>query len=269
MHNHIYRCKTAFFLMLLSIAASCNVLEDRNECPCRLLFKAIDLPEGQHEPVIYLYEDDIMKERIEVPAGQLADGYVHETARKRDIVIYVWCDTTGYVFPSFSLNDTVIDGGYGNAFPALFRFSTSIDTRSEEQTVMIDFNKRFATLNVRILEVKDIESISIKGDYNGYRMDGSPVKSDFQVNAEIRHIDGYACFAERLPEQRNDRLILCIEYSDGTGSDIPLGKILESKGYNWDADDLMDISLTIEGAAVDIAIRKTDWAIGYNDNLTV
>lgn len=71
--NCIYHKGTILAVILLSVTAiSCGILEDRDECPCVITFKAIDLPSYECKPVIYIYDSGQMKERIEVPAGMFA-----------------------------------------------------------------------------------------------------------------------------------------------------------------------------------------------------
>lgn len=270
MHKRIYHYRVILLLMSFVIIASCNILEDRDECPCRLLLQAVDLPEGQYEPVVYIYEGGVMKERIEVPAGLLKEGYVHEIARDRDVVIYVWCDSTGRLdFPVFDLNGTTVSGEYGEALPALFRDEVSIDTHAESMTVEIDFNKRFANLDIQILETEKIHGVSISGNNNGYTIGGEPLMDEFFHEPDIARQNGYVRLSSRIPRQTDDGLVINIKYEDGAESRILLGKILENKGYNWDADDLIDISIRIEGGTTGITLKSAEWNTGYDKDLTI
>lgn len=262
MHNHISRA-IAVAAILGIFLSSCNILEDRNECPCRLLFKAVDLPDGQHVPIIYIYDGNTMKERIEVPAGQLSEGYVHDIDRKKNVEIYVWCDTTGYVFPAFAIDGPEILGENGEDFPALYKFGTFMDTRVEEAEVTIDFNKRFATLNASILnEENDIGGLYLEGYSNGYKINGEPVSGKFYCRPDFTYRDKYVSFSTRLPQQTDDGLMIGIYDMDGDSYKIPLGKILASKGYNWEAKDLMDIELTINGNLIEIRLGNAEWVTG-------
>ena len=172
-------------------------------------------------------------------------------------------------FPVFDLNGTTVSGEYGEALPALFRDEVSIDTHAESMTVEIDFNKRFANLDIQILETEKIHGVSISGNNNGYTIGGEPLMDEFFHEPDIARQNGYVRLSSRIPRQTDDGLVINIKYEDGADSRILLGKILENKGYNWDADDLIDISIRIEGGTTGITLKSAEWNTGYDKDLTI
>ena len=92
---------------------------------------------------------------------------------------------------------------------------------------------------------------------------------EFFHEPDIARQNGYVRLSSRIPRQTDDGLVINIKYEDGADSRILLGKILENKGYNWDADDLIDISIRIEGGTTGITLKSAEWNTGYDKDLTI
>lgn len=268
--NCIYHKGTILAVILLSVMAiSCGILEDRDECPCVITFKAIDLPSYECKPVIYIYDSGQMKERIEVPAGMLSEGYIHNLERRRYIDLYIWCDTTGISFPAFTFDMPSVSADKGKELPALFFSRYHLDTREESVTVNIDFHKRFAKLQAKVFADKEVRSVKITGNNAGYYIDGQISGNSLEIDDISNNLeDGYVSFSARIPQQTDDGLEIILEYEDGNET-IRLGQLLDSKGYNWEAEDLMDIDLIIEGRNVTISLKAEDWKDGASEEITI
>lgn len=268
--NCIYHKGAILAVILLPVTVfSCGILEDRDECPCIITFKAIDLPSYECKPVIYIYDSGQMKELVEVPAGMLSEGYIHNLERRRYIDIYIWCDTTGISFPAFTFDMPSISADKGEELPALFRSRHHLDTREERITVNIDFSKRFAKLDAKVFSDKAVRSIKITGSNAGYYIDGRTLGNDLEIE-DISHNteNGYVSFSTRIPQQTDNGLEIILEYEDSC-ENIRLGELLDAKGYNWEAEDLMDIDLVIEGRNVTISLRAEDWKDDTSEEITI
>jgi hypothetical protein len=63
----------------------------------------------------------------------------------------------------------------------------------------------------------------------------------------------------RIPRQADDSLTITITPEDAPTVRFPLGEYIRQLGYNWKAEELQDIFLSIDLARGLVDLRVADW----------
>lgn len=239
--------------MLLCL--SCRVLEDRAPCPCM-----VDL----------------------VYAGKAAEDVLlvfwHEDRFISSDVLDWWaCDEVYRTKLSKGKNGfCAIKGGrslvhdspfvsipYGRDMDSLYACSALLDCRGEYVVDTVCLHKQFASLEVRFRNMDSLGedySLELSSKVAGlYVPDLRPMHGDFLCSLKFCAESGaYRC---RLPRQNGDSLELhLLKSGDGGLVDtIDLGGIIRGSGYDWQAEDLKDISLELDFARVEPETRIEIW----------
>jgi hypothetical protein len=63
----------------------------------------------------------------------------------------------------------------------------------------------------------------------------------------------------RIPRQADDSLTVNIQPEDAPSACFPLGEYIRQLGYNWKAEELQDIFLSIDLVRGLVDLRVADW----------
>ena len=66
----------------------------------------------------------------------------------------------------------------------------------------------------------------------------------------------------RIPRQADDSLIITIHSEESPAARFPLGEYINRLGYNWKADELQDIYVSIDLARGLVDLQIADWEEG-------
>ena len=254
-----------FFLLL---ATSCSVLEDREDCPCRLRVEVRKrcrlTPDREVRICLRSEVSDVRVEEshtlselhgydleLRVPKGTVrADGFVGlDHCRREEDVLMI---------------------PYGMDADSLYWVSGSVEAQEETAVLPIRIRKEHVRFSLRFLHDGDDAYPFypvIRSSTAGFRLtDGTPVAGPFRFAPQET---SSGCFDALLPRQiEPDDLFLEIRRKEAAPesaplSEIPLGRLIGSSGaFSWEDEDLKDLLIQFDYANAGITLQVTDWVLG-------
>lgn len=237
--------------VMLLACAGCSVKEDRDVCPGRLMldFSGVDTSVGSLDMLVTGPDGIIFRDMVapsgfreeymrEVPHGMLdvnvlsgADGFVEEDS---GLVIPLGCEC-----------------------PPVYKHSFVADTRGEIWRQRVDLRKSYCCLTVK-LKGKDAMPyiISICGNVDGYALDGSPRKGEFRCEA-CPEDEGE--ITVRVPRQMDASMMLVVEGGNGIRKNFAVGEYIRASGYDWDSEDLSDVTVTLDYYITGVTVLVQKW----------
>lgn len=238
--------------LLMMLFVGCSVKEERDECPCRLIldFSQVDTL-SVPEAIIYAVDELGTVYGGLVPAEEFMPEYQMDVMRSR-LHLNVCSGDDGHYKHGKGLGIP-----YGDACPEIWMYSSDLEAASEmvRDTVMLRKNHCVLTI---IIEKEDspVYGLCVKGNVNGYGVDGNPMEGPFScIPKEI----GKKRYRTVIPRQADPSLIL--EVDDGTEilKSIALGELISAGGYDWTSPDLEDLTVHIDWAFTDVVITVRGW----------
>lgn len=262
--------------LLVAGTVACSIKEDRRFCPSYVTFEGVgERPGALEGDMAFMgYRGDSLLFLRWLPLDEFYSG---------GVVVDVGRTVVGFAGVAGWSRDCIFDDRlvipYGNGCPDAFAFT--------ERTLIDDdifyFPETLRTLSarvyVRLVGVGEDYPYTLvaEGDVNGYRLAGlEPSQGPFACIPEMISFEDRFC---RVPRQGNSQGLRLGLFSDhplllpddvwfGTKAagkkavevfSLPLGVILSEGGYNWYADELPDIHVTIDYAGLSVTIRVNDW----------
>lgn len=281
------------FLVLLSVlqpfftCPGCSVKEDRDLCPCALVleFPREDADRLQDGVTVCMrgHSADGFSLCDTLMAGQAAsDGSLDTISDK-------W--SYSYVVPKGDINLAVaysadglagelnssgrwIEIDEGRPCPSIWTCCEKVSARADRVTVPVRLHKNFCRIDIQVRDVDGAEfpfKLRIRGNVNGYGLDGKPARGAFLCDAERSETEsagsgtasestGYGHgYAVTVPRQTDDSLTLEIVTDDGVAKSFAIGNYIAASGYDWTSADLKDICLEIDYARTVISFTIDKW----------
>ena len=232
------------------------------DCPCRLV---VDLSADDTASVstvelrVYASEDLVCSEVLE--AGAFDDGYVVLVPRgKVDVMAYSGAD--GYVNGKDGL---VIP--YGEDCPEVYMNFLSVEAVGEEVRVGMPLRKNYCMATVCVVSEDGFPyELSLRGNVMGYAGDGRPAAGDFVCEFTL---DGDMSGRVSLPRQTDTSLKLEVSNGAEVLKVFALGEYIAAVGYDWDAEDLEDITLTLDYSLTAVTISVGEWDEEYHFDISI
>ena len=244
--NAIPNCAPAVFLALLSICA-CSIKEDRGSCPCYLTL-ALESGAVISEEVSWFLEADAFSERGEIVDIGVCPGSVVAVPRTEVNLSAV------YGAGDCLSDDGAVNIGQGAQCPPVYLYHSVLDTRSDSLTDTIRLHKNYAVVKLSS-GGSDNLSYCISGDISGYDRTGKPLDGHF--DACCQGTDGiYTC---RVPRQVDRTLRLNLYKDEIIVRSFPLGEYIHQSGYDWLAEDLDDIDVSLDLSASEASVEVNGW----------
>lgn len=290
------------FLVLLSVlqpfftCPGCSVKEDRDLCPCALVleFPREDAERLQDGVTVCMrgYSDDGFSLCDTLLAGQAAsDG-------SPDTISGKW--SYSYVVPKVDIDLAVaysadglagelnssgrwIEIDEGRPCPSIWTCCEKVSARADWVTVPVRLHKNFCRIDIQVRDVDGEEfpfKLRVRGNVNGYGLDGKPARGAFLCDAESSETEGSGTesdgddsgtasestgsghgYAVTVPRQTDDSLTLEIVTDDGVAKSFAIGNYIASSGYDWTSADLKDICLEIDYARTVISFTIDKWTL--------
>ena len=252
--------RLVYIALIVALLGGCSVKEDRDNCPCKLVldFSEVDTTLVKSLEVLAIYSGDVVF-RDKVLASEFGTEYVRDVPHG-DLRVNVWCvaeeridSEDGLVIP------------YGCECPVLYMRSFVADTSGELYRETVRVYKNFCRLTVLLEGVEEPPySLTFKGNVDGYRLDGVPSEGDF---ACVAYPGEKGDLQAGLPRQIDASLVL--EVDDGTAvlKTFALGEYIISGGYDWSAEELEDLTVTLDYQITYIGITISGWDKEYFYNV--
>ena len=247
--------RTVLSLSILSVLVSCTVKEDRSVCPCVLEVEFLD-KEQIKGPVLlvgWTQQEQVFEDTIDAAGHQ--GPYVRKVPRSMmsfgAVAGISDCEHTGHyvIIPQSQECDS------------LYAYTDTVDCTGEKALTTVVFHKQFATVNLRFSNgTLAAQDYSFVVESNSSGMDVltcKPVEGAFRFEPEV---DDGGSVRFRIPRQGDDTLVLTVRHlSSGASARFALGKYICSIGYDWEADDLQDIYITLDIARGKVGVGVADW----------
>lgn len=238
------------------LCVSCSVKEDRGLCPCRLVLEMSDVDTsvvkyaelvvgasgGFHFRDTLVVEDFMNGCVVEVPRGGVGVG--------------LYYGAEGCVDERGGLGIA-----YGTECPQVYMHSSTFDAQGEIVVEEVQMKKSHCIMTIQVEAEKEFPfRLDARGRVDGYELGGSPSVGEFMY---AMYVNEEGICSLTLPRQSDDSLML--EISDGTGvlKCFALGEYIAASGYDWRADDLKDIIVTLDYSLTRIKISVEGWRQEY------
>lgn len=286
------------FLVLLSVlqpfftCPGCSVKEDRDLCPCTLVleFPSEDAERLQEGVTVCMrgYYGDGFSLCDTLLAGQPASGGASDgvsysyVVPKGDIDLAVAYSADGLA-GELNSSGKWIEIDEGRPCPSIWTCCEKVSARADRVTVPVRLHKNFCRIDIQVRDVDGEEfpfKLRVRGNVNGYGLDGKPARGAFLCDAESAETEGTGFgtesdgddsgtasentgsghgYAVTVPRQTDDSLTLEIVTGDGVAKSFAIGNYIASSGYDWTSADLKDICLEIDYARTVILFTIDKW----------
>lgn len=290
------------FLVLLSVlqpfftCPGCSVKEDRDLCPCTLVleFPNEDAERLQDGVTVCMrgYSDDGFSLCDTLLAGQAASsggldtvsgkGAYSYVVPKGDIDLAVAYSADGLA-GELNSSGRWIEIDEGRPCPSIWTCCEKVSARADRVTVPVRLHKNFCRIDIQVRDVDGEKfpfKLRVRGNVNGYGLDGKPARGAFLCDAERSETEsagsgtesdgddsgtasestGYGHgYAVTVPRQTDDSLTLEIVTGDGVAKSFAIGNYIAASGYDWTSADLKDICLEIDYARTVISFTIDKW----------
>lgn len=237
-------------LAVLVMGAGC-IKEDRSECPCRLFLDFTDVDTSSIASADILMTSEEGFEFVDVvESGYFAEYMIKVPSHQISLQVLAGA---GHCLSS----DMSVVIPYGEECPKLFRHESVINADSEVVKERIRLRKNHCVLTVQVEAGEDYPfKLTVKGRVDGYGSNLKPTVGDFSCRAVPD--DSGQCVVV-IPRQLDSSLAL--EVDDGTGSvkTFAVGESIVAGGYDWEAEDLDDVTVTLDYSLTEIALEIIEW----------
>jgi len=246
---------SALLPLCLLCVCGCSVKEDRYECPCKFTVDIGFCSDKWNEILLFLWgEDSKILSKTLFPVSVTQETY--------DIRRGKWP-----LAVCAGLSESEVEGenvviGSGGQADELFIYSSLIDATGEYAEAEVVPHKQYMLLTL------DLSQYEIPGFFTGVEIIGNvcginmvsldPLEGDFRY---ILSANGSGEYKIRIPRQRDSSLELSLTKDGAHNSSIPIGKYIVQSGYDWGAEDLDDIKVTINLNNAEVVVEVQDWDI--------
>lgn len=226
--------------------AGCSVKSDRTDCPCELNLRITGGEEGFANVSLWdVGPRTRMDEKV-----RCGGAAVQLKVPRGDFFISTWNGRHACTETS-----SCIMIPEGCEMDPVFASSGSIDSRCERLSSEVVIHKQFAYLNIVVTGAGESSySLLVRGNVCGMRIpDMMPVPGLFSVTLYPLLGDS---FRVCIPRQTDGSLELVLQEAV-----FPIGRIIEEAGYNWSAEDLDDIDISIDYITMGVSVGIAPWTI--------
>ena len=252
--------RSIYVAFAIAVLSGCSIKENRQNCPCKLIldFSEIDTSIVKSLNVLATLDGEVVFSD-QVSADDFRTDYIRDVPHG-DIQMNVWCIGEGRIDNRLGV---VIP--YGCECPVLYMKSFPMETRGESCREVVHVHKNYCRLTVLVDGADELPySLTFKGNIDGYRLDGLPSEGDF---ACVAYPGDAGDLQAGLPRQVDASLVL--EVDDGTSvlKTFALGEYIMKSGYDWTAEELEDLTVTLDYQITSIKIAVSGWDNEYFYNV--
>lgn len=241
---------------------SCSIKENRTACPCRLLL------DFSGNDTVYVRSAELMVNASEgfhladtLNCGDFNQEYMVSVPRGA-LNVLAWYGGEGCVDGNEGLKIP-----YGEDCPEVYMdfFNLEAEGESVHKEVRMRKNHCIATIYVRTEEAFPYRLV-VKGEVDGYDPDGTPSFGHFMCELELSEsMNGRVT----LPRQRDESLCLEVCAEDSVLKVFTLGRYISATGYDWTAEHLEDLTLTLDYTHNVIGITIGEWDKEHHFDISI
>ena len=246
---------------LLSCLA-CSIKEDRGACPCRLM---LDFSENDTVSVrsaeLLLSSSEGFCLADTVDCSDFEDLY-QATVPCGKLQVMAWYGGADCVTPGEGLRIP-----YGSDCPEVYMSFFGLEVEGEESSSDVCLKKNHCRTTIYVKSEESFPyTLVVRGDVDGYEPDGAPSEGRFMYELELQEeMMGWVT----LPRQRNESL--CLEVWEGNTvlKIFSLGRYISAVGYDWSAEHLEDLTLTLDYTHNVMGISIGEWDREHHFNISI
>lgn len=236
-----------FLAIAVTLCCSCTVKEERSGCPCYLTLDLNYVDEGvlrkggngELGAAITTQAGDYLPMGV-VTFDHLDKDWEYPVPRE-NVWVCVWSEPEGVVGANVSIP-------VGEECPQVWLSLGVVDCAAEEKRDTVILHKKWCAINVTLSSAGSemSRSVEVSSSSCGYDSRGFPKTGEFLCKPVV---SGNKC-SFRVPQQCANDLAIKIVSSSGTQvtsmRTFQIGEYLEGSGYDWQADDLADVDVSID-----------------------
>ena len=241
---------------------SCSVKEDRAACPCMLVldFSGNDTVSVRSARLLVNASEGLCLADT-LTCGDFGEDYQVSVPRG-EVNVMAWYGGDELVRWNEGLKIP-----YGEDCPEVYMdfFNLEAEGESVHKEVGLRKNHCKATIYVKTEEVFPYRLL-VKGEVDGYDPDGKPSSGYFRYELELsENMTGWVT----LPRQRDESLSLEVCEGDTVLKVFTLGRYISATGYDWDAEHLEDLTLSLDYTHNVIGITIGEWDKGHHFDISI
>jgi len=243
-----------FLAVILMACIACSVKEDRNPCPCSLTVSFSDPDITGPVEIMGWDSGTIFRNRVRI------EDCRPEWSKSVRKGVFILSACKG-------IAESVILTGHEIRIPtncqadSLYAYFEKVDATGDRAHADVSLRKQFATVFLDIRKSEETVHacrFQVEGNTCGFDvLDFSPIAGPFFF--EPVPAMGETVVTFRIPRQADDSLTVNIQPEDAPSACFPLGEYIRQLGYNWKAEELQDIFLSIDLVRGLVDLRVADW----------
>lgn len=252
--------KTAVLIASVALMCGCSVKEDRDSCPCLTTVQFVGYTS---EPLRARFFDAVSGEKTDefndIRYNLMGEMYLENVnVPRRQHRVDAWCMSE----KSTIMQDRIV-AMPGEEIDSVRTGSSPLDTRSETAYAVVKLNRQYCEIRVRLVgaDAAYPYNFTVKGKVCGVTItDGRPVDGEFMYMPKVNG----GRFTVNVPRQhqRDNTLTLTIKADTEVKAVLPLGEFIAKTGYDWEAESLVPVDITLDYANATVKVRVNDWGLG-------
>jgi len=239
----------ALGIFAASVSVGCSVLEDRLLCPCALTlsFEKVNYADFEDVDVAVTSVDNFLFNKT-INLYDYADGLVINVPKAEVKVNVVSCRDEAEKY----LNSGAMKIPYGSQCPQVYMYGNTLDTRCETLADTVCLHRNFCRISIEIVSTDFTDGstmIGLEGTVDGYSADGSISEGPFLAETIISRQCSFL-----VPRQKDDSLMMKIRQGSVLLRIFPIGEYIVQSGYEWSMEDLEDVSIILNYAAMTLNV---------------
>lgn len=237
--------------MAVPLLSSCFVKEDRGLCPCWI---EIDLNNVKQEQVRLSGWNGSELFAVKVRPEDYPDYYETTLPRRELYLSAIWPDTLAVRGEGISIPK-------GQQSDSVYAYSSRLNTNCEMVRDVVRMHKQFATVHLKMQIPDGFDNypyrVVIRGNTAGWDVrDFSGLSGQFEYEPEL---EGLNEFSVRVPRQADKSLTAELYSVNEKVDEFRLGEIISQAGFDWNAEELADISLEVNFTTSTVLAHISDW----------
>ena len=247
----------AFLAAILAACSAYTIKEDRNPCPCSLMVSFSDSNAIGQVELLGWDSETVFRERIRIEDCRPE----WKKSIRKGVFILSACK---------GIANSAVPTGHEIRIPldhqsdSLYAYFEEVNATGDFAHANVIFRKQFATVFLDIRKTEETVCscrFQVNGNTCGFDLlNYSPIAGPFRFGPVPTMGETVVTF--RIPRQADDSLAVTIQPKDSPAAIFPLGQYIHQLGYNWNADELQDIFLSIDLSRGLVDLRVAEWEEG-------